>query len=96
MKKFVTKLSVLLSIFYFTGSYSFAAIQLTPIDISKRPPTVTEKNVSYKTEKNENKFVVPYEGILTQSSFKISGINPTLDSNFTGNFILEVEVQINS
>ena len=86
MKKIVTKLSVLLGIFYFTCGYSYAAIQLTPIDITKRPPTASEKNISYKTEKNETKFVIPYEGILTQSSFKISGINPTLDSNFTGNF----------
>lgn len=87
MKKIIAKLSVLLFIFVLLGAGLSSDAKNSKTDRSKK--TVKHKIEKPKEEiKTEETLTppVPFEGILSQSSFKISAIDPTAGVNFTGSF----------
>lgn len=87
MKKIIAKLSVLLFIFVLLSAGLSSDAKNSKTDRSKK--TVKHKIEKQKEEiKTEETLTppVPFEGILSQSSFKISAIDPTAGVNFTGSF----------
>lgn len=90
MKKIIAKLSVLLFIFVLLGAGLSTDAKSSKKDPKKADRQKIEKQkTEIKTEKNAEESTVPpvpFEGILSQSSFKISAIDPTAGVNFTGSF----------
>lgn len=90
MKKIIAKLSVLLFIFVLLGAGLSTDAKSSKKDQKKADRQKIEKQkTEIKTEKNAEESTVPpvpFEGILSQSSFKISAIDPTAGVNFTGSF----------
>ncbi len=83
MKNFIAKLSVVLFIFALLNTGLCADAKKNQKD--KIVPQ-TGKVETVEEEKDANLVPVPYEGILSQSSFKINAIDPSGGGNFTGNF----------
>lgn len=90
MKKIIAKLSVILFIFVLLGAGLSTDAKSSKKDQKKADRQKIEKQkTEIKTEKNAEESTVPpvpFEGILSQSSFKISAIDPTAGVNFTGSF----------
>lgn len=81
MKKFIAKVSVLLFIIVLMTSGLSADAR------SKKEKSKQEKPKTQTSAVKEECPVVPIpEGILSQSSYKISSIDPTAGVNFTGSF----------
>lgn len=82
MKKIIALLSVLMFIFVLLST-GLTADAKNRKDKTKKEKQKTEI-VQVKAE--ENVVPVPFEGILSQASYKISAIDPTAGVNFTGSF----------
>ncbi len=102
MKNFIAKLSVIMFVFVLfcsglsadaqnnkkTSPKKTSAIknnkQIKPAKTSDLQKTAQDSIA--KQEESLNTVPVPYDGILSQSSYKINSIDPTAGANFTGSF----------
>ena len=87
MKKILIKLSVLTFIFVLLGAELPSYAKILKKD-DKKPPEKQKVETKNSDKKDEEALPppVPFEGILSQSSYKISSINPVAGVNISGNF----------
>lgn len=87
MKKIIAMLSALMLIFVLCGAGLKVYAKNVKKPADKKADTVKAEAVKAEAKCEDcTQPPIPFEGILSQSSYKINAIDPTAGSNFTGSF----------